>query len=47
MDNKAPSNTDYNAYRMSVSELEAETGFTFFPGLTDAVKAKIETSRWN
>lgn len=47
MDNKAPSNTDYNAYRMSVSELEAETGFTFFPELTDAVKAKIETSRWN
>lgn len=47
MDNKAPSNTDYNAYRMTVSELEEETGFTFFPQLTGAVKGKIETSRWN
>lgn len=47
MDNVYPSNEEYNNYRLTVKALEAETGFTFFPSLTDEVKGKIETNKWN
>lgn len=46
-DNKQYSDNSYNSYRVTVSELEKETGFTFFPKLSSDIKGKIETSQWN
>lgn len=46
MDNKEPSGT-YDDYRLTVKELEDETGFTFFPSLSNEVKGKIEANKWN
>ncbi|MGL4851215.1 MAG: fimbrillin family protein [Phocaeicola sp.] len=46
-DNKQyPSGTSYNSYRVTVAELEAETGFTFFPSLSSEVKGTIDSSQW-
>lgn len=41
------SGSTYNTYRLSVKALEAETGFTFFPSLSDAIKGAIESNKWN
>jgi len=47
MDNKSYTSGDsYNNYRLTVTQLEEETGFTFFPGIDKTVKDKIENSKW-
>lgn len=47
MNNETPStNTDFNLYKITVSELERETGFTFFPKVPEAVKNTIDISQW-
>ncbi len=47
MDNVAPpSNSKYDNYRLTVSDLEKATGFTFFPDLNDTQKGNINTSIW-
>ena len=38
---------DFNNYRMTVQELEKETGYTFFPSLSDSYKNQITTAKWN
>lgn len=48
MDNKTySSGENYNNYRMTVEQLEKETGFTFFPSIPASSKKNIETSKWN
>jgi endonuclease G len=42
-----PAGVTYNNYRINVSDLEKETGFTFFPKLAAAAKTTIDTSIWN
>ena len=46
--NNEPMNTkaDPNSYRTTVSELEKETGHTFFPGLSEDKKQTINNSVW-
>ncbi|WP_342648609.1 fimbrillin family protein [Mucilaginibacter sp. CSA2-8R] len=39
-----PTTTTYNNYRMTVSDLEKETGFTFFPKLSTQVKSTIDAN---
>jgi len=47
MNNVDPgTNNKYESYQMPVSELEAATGFSFFPDLTKAEKSSINTSIW-
>lgn len=46
MDNTTYSNNDYMKYAISVSQLEQETGFTFFPQLDEAAKAEMDTEKW-
>lgn len=46
MNNVKPSDTNYNNYRLSVSDLEKETGFKFFPGINEANKNQIVESQW-
>jgi len=47
MDNSASiSNDQVNTYRISVKELEEQSGFTFFPTLTQDNKAKVESNLW-
>ena len=41
-----PSSTNYNSYRISVSEIEKETGYTFFPKLSETVKGTIDNNIW-
>ena len=43
MDNAAPASSDYMQYTTTVSALEEETGFTFFPALSKDVKGTINT----
>lgn len=45
--NEQYSGTNYDAYRVTVTALEQETGFTFFPKLSSDVKGKIDVSQWN
>lgn len=42
-----PSPLTYNSFRISVSDLEKETGFTFFPKLSATVKTTIDNTIWN
>lgn len=46
MDNKAPSSSTYNTYKLTISQLEKETGFTFFPKLSSNDKSKIVEDQW-
>lgn len=46
MDNAAPASSDYMQYTTTVSALEEETGFTFFPALSKDVKGTINTQIW-
>jgi endonuclease G len=46
MDNAAPAVRDYMQYTTTVSALEEETGFTFFPALSKDVKGTINTQIW-
>lgn len=46
MNNELPS-SGYDSYRLTVKELEEETGFTFFPAVSKQAKETIETSKWN
>jgi endonuclease G len=39
-----PSGTTYNNYRMTVSDLEKETGYTFFPKLSAQAKSTIDAT---
>lgn len=41
-----PSSTNYNSYRVSVSDIEKETGYTFFPKLSKTVKETIDNNIW-
>lgn len=41
-----PSGVTFENYRLTVSDLEKATGFTFFPDLNDAQKGNINTSIW-
>lgn len=41
-----PSGNNYNTYRVSVSDLEKETGYTFFPKLSTDVKATVDNTIW-
>jgi endonuclease G len=45
-DNIAPTNRNLNAYEMTVSALEDETGFVFFPMLPKETKEIIVEERW-
>lgn len=47
MGNSSATSGSYNNFRMTVAQLEKETGFTFFPQIPAAVKNTIETSKWN
>ncbi|MEN0052045.1 MAG: fimbrillin family protein [Mucilaginibacter sp.] len=42
-----PSVITYNNFRINVSDLEKETGFTFFPKLPEATKTTIDNTIWN
>ncbi len=47
MNNEAiKSSSDFTPYQLSVAELEKETGFTFFPALSQEIKEEIHTSIW-
>lgn len=46
MDNKAPSSSTYTTYKLTISQLEKETGFTFFPKLSSEDKNKIVEDQW-
>lgn len=41
-----PSNSNLTQYQLPVSELEEDTGFTFFPALSKEVKDQIHASVW-
>jgi endonuclease G len=41
-----PSGTSYNSFRMNVSDLEKETGYTFFPKLPNESKTSIDSNIW-
>lgn len=41
-----PSGNNYNTYRVSVSDIEKETGYTFFPKLSNEVKSTIDNTIW-
>lgn len=48
MDNEVPpGGASFNTYKTSVKELEATTGFTFFPNLTEAQKNTANNAVWN
>lgn len=48
IDNAEPTSTDtYSSHAISVTELENETGFTFFPSLSTATKNQINTAIWS
>ncbi len=44
--NRVYSGTNYNDYSLSVKELEAITGFTFFPHIDAATKNNVNLSDW-
>lgn len=46
MDNKTPSSSIYSTYKLTISQLEKETGFTFFPKLSSEDKSKIVEDQW-
>lgn len=46
MDNMAPSSSTYSSYKLTISQLEKETGFTFFPKLSSDDKGKIVEDQW-
>ena len=47
IDNKIiPSGTNFNSYRVNVSDLEKETGFSFFPKLAKEAKETIDNTIW-
>lgn len=46
MDNEVPSSTKFEAYQMTVNELEQITGFTFFPDLKATQKESIDAKIW-
>lgn len=46
INNESPSSPTFNSYRLTVDELEEETGFTFFPSISNETKSTIETNRW-
>lgn len=41
-----PAAMNYNSYRVSVNELEKETGYTFFPKLSGTIKETIDNTIW-
>jgi len=41
-----PSGSSFENYRLTVSDLEKATGFTFFPDLNETQKGNINTSIW-
>lgn len=46
MDNKVPTSNTFTGYKLTVSQLEAETGFSFFPKLSSDDKSKIVEDQW-
>ncbi|SHE77868.1 fimbrillin family protein [Dysgonomonas macrotermitis] len=48
MDNKTySSGGSYNNYKMTIQQLEQETGLTFFPSISASSKNSIDASHWN
>lgn len=48
MDNKPYNSGDsFNNYRITVKQLEQETGYSFFPSIPEDSKSQINLSRWN
>ena len=46
IDNKTPEKSNYMDYTVTVKQLEEETGFTFFPALSESVKSTIDSKIW-
>ena len=47
IDNKIiPTGNNFNSYRVNVSDLEKETGFSFFPKLAKEAKETIDNTIW-
>lgn len=46
IDNETPSKSNYMDYTTTVKALEEETGYTFFPALSESVKSTIDTKIW-
>lgn len=48
MNNEEPSSYDsFKNHQITVSQLEEETGFTFFPSLSKSVKSQVNSSIWS
>lgn len=48
MDNaEPPTSPTLKNYQLSVSDLEKETGYTFFPALSASIKSQINTAIWS
>lgn len=47
MDNIRYSDRNFNKYRITVEQLEKETGFEFFPSIPLEAKKEIVSSQWN
>lgn len=46
MNNEVPTLASYDNYRITVAQLEKETGFTFFPKITTEDKSKVVSEQW-
>ena len=46
INNETPTKSNYMDYTVPVAEMEKQTGFTFFPALSEAVKSTIDTKVW-
>jgi endonuclease G len=46
INNVTPSENDFNKYKLTVNELETETGFIFFPNIPASAKNTINNSIW-
>ena len=46
IDNRTIQILNYMKYAVSVSDLEKNTGFEFFPGLDESIKSQLDLSKW-
>lgn len=46
IENKDYPDRNFMQYALSVSDLEKETGFIFFPKIDNSIKSKLDTSQW-
>jgi endonuclease G len=48
MNNADPgASASFTSFQMTVTDLERQTGFTFFPSLSAVTKGKIDSNIWN